>query len=195
MIISKNIRTMKLNHLQIDQILLSKERAIIIIFLLLLQINTIISLKTFTYINYQYSYITIKINEAGNNINVFSSYTDGKSDLGGSDSTHDFTRPNEIHINDINQSKINPSYNLNKTENVIKLIWNDNLKVSYIYSIAYLFKNCEKITEIDLSNFDASKTKYIEEMFWNCISLTSINFTNFYTPQVTHMNHLFYNCI
>ena len=84
---------------------------------------------------------------------------------------------------------------MNKTENVIKLIWNDNLKVSYIYSIAYLFKNCEKITEIDLSNFDASKTKYIEEMFWNCISLTSINFTNFYTPQVTQMNHLFYNCI
>ena len=127
------------------------------------------------------------INEVGNNINVFSSYTDGK--------THDFTRSNEIHINDINQSNINPSYNLNKTENFIKLIWNDNLKVFYIYSIAYSFKNCEKITEIDLSNFDASKTKYIEEMFWNFISLISINFTNFYTPHVTHMNHLFYNCI
>ena len=171
--------------------MLSRERSITIILLLIFQLNVITSPNRYTAINYYYSYITIKINEAGNNINVYSDYEDGKSKIGGPDPTHDFIRPNEIHINGINQSSINYKYNFNKTENIIKLIWNND----YIYSIAYLFRECKKIAEIDLSNFNARDTSYMEFLFYNCISLTSINFTNFYTPKIKNMHYLFYNCI
>ena len=186
---SKKIRINISNHLLINKVLLNKKRSIIIIFFLLLQLTMIISPKRYTGINYYYSYITIKINEAGNYINVFSDYSDNK---GGLSDTHDFTKPNEIHINGINQSDVKSKYNLNETKNVIKLIWNINFSM---YSIAYLFRDCKKISEIDLSNFDQGTAIYMESMFFNCISLTSINFTNFNTSRIKLMSSLFYNCI
>ena len=173
---SKKIRINISNHLLINKVLLNKKRSIIIIFSLLLQLTIIISPKRYTGINYYYSYITIKINEAGNYINVFSDYSDGKGGLSGS---HDFAKPNEIHINGINQSEVKSRYNLNETKNVIKLIWN----IKSFLSIAYLFRDCKKIAEIDLSNFDASNTIYMEQMLFNCKSLTSINFSNFFKEE------------
>ena len=133
-----NARTNKSNYLIINKVLLNKERSVIIIFFLMLHLTMIISPKRHTAINYYYSFITIKINEAGNYINVFSDYSDNKDAFGGS---HDFTPPNEIHINDINQSVVKSKYNLNETKNVIKLIWN----INHFLSIAYLFRDCKKI--------------------------------------------------
>ena len=100
--ILKEIRNIFLNHLLINQILLKKERTIIIILLFLLQLNMIISSKRYTAFNSQYSYITIKINGTGN---IFSTYKDGiaMNVPGGS---HDFNKPNEININGLNQSRV-----------------------------------------------------------------------------------------
>ena len=187
--ILKEIRNIFLNHLTIKQIFLKKERRIIIILILLLKLNIIISSKRYNTFKSHYSYITIKINGTGN---IFSTYKDGiaMNVPGGS---HDFNKPNEININGLNQSRVAHYYSdLNQDENTVKLIWNDTYGI--IRSIAYLFRDCYKITEIDLSHFNASNVEYMEYMFSNCISLTSINFTNFYALKVTHMNFLFKNC-
>ena len=103
--ISKNIKAIQLNHLLISKMLINKERIITIILLLLIQLNKIISPKKYTAINYKYSYITIKINETGYN-KVFSNYKDSRGVV----PDHFSTKPNEVHINDINQSEVKSSY-------------------------------------------------------------------------------------
>ena len=77
---------------------------------------------------------------------------------------------------------------MDKAENFIKLIWNDN-----IANINYLFKDCYDIKEIDMSNFDFSEVTNMESLFSNCISLTSINLYNIDTSKVANMEKMFYN--
>ena len=133
----------------------------------------------------QYSYITIKINGTGY-FKVYSNYKNNEWN------SHNFPHPNEIHINGINQSSIYYSQSLNQTENIIKLIWNDNIK--NIFSTSYMFRDCYNITEIDLSNFDTTNVYWMDYMFDNCYELTSINFTNINTFRVTDMANMFWNC-
>lgn len=37
-----------------------------------------------------------------------------------------------------------------------------------------MFSNCYELTTLDLSNFDTSNVKYMEDMFYNCTRLTTI---------------------
>ena len=57
-----------------------------------------------------------------------------------------------------------------------------------------LFYNCEKLTSLDLSNFDTSQVTNMYCMFGNCSGLTSLDLSNFDTSQVTDMKGMFYNC-
>ena len=63
--------------------------------------------------------------------------------------------PNEIYINDIQQRNITKNYYFNQTETNIsdvKLIWNREISSCFA-----MFCDCEKIIEIYLSNFNASR--------------------------------------
>ena len=84
----------------------------------------------------------------------------------------------------------NTNFYLNQTDNIVKLLWNNN----NIYSCYEMFEVCSDITEIDLSNFDTSNVQNMNEMFRDCISLTSFNFSNFITSKVLNMGSVFYNC-
>ena len=99
-------------------------------------------------------------------------------------------KPDEININGEKQVYIKNEYYLNQSENYVELIWDTPLT-----NCSQMFKECSKILEIDLSNFDSSNVKTIESMFYECSSLTSINLTNFDTSNVSDMNQLFYSCI
>jgi len=57
-----------------------------------------------------------------------------------------------------------------------------------------MFKDCDKIIEIDLSNFDSSLVETMSSMFEGCTSLTFINFTNFNTSNIRAMTNTFKNC-
>ena len=57
-----------------------------------------------------------------------------------------------------------------------------------------MFIKCFNITEINLSNFNASKVTNMVSMFYNCSSLTSLDLSNFNTSQVTSMYCMFYKC-
>ena len=97
--------------------------------------------------------------------------------------------PDEIYINNVNQSVIINYYVLNNTENEIKLIFNNNFN-----STANMFFKCDNINEIVLSHFDTSQVANMESMFWYCESLIILNLTNFNTSKVINMNSMFSFC-
>ena len=129
----------------------------------------------------RYSYITLKINESGNQ-KVFNY---GEHPLCHPESPY----PDEIYINGINQSEIKMYYPLTETNNNIKLVWYNNIIITRC-----MFLYCRNITEINLMNFDSSQVKDMAGMFNSCSSLKYINFTNFNTSQVESMDYMFFCC-
>ena len=97
--------------------------------------------------------------------------------------------PNEIFINGIEQVEIDKKYNLKASGYIIKLVWHSDLN-----SCNEMFKDCEDINEIDLSNFNSKSITSLSSMFKGCKSLSSINFTNFVTSKVMNMDNMFSDC-
>jgi len=90
-----------------------------------------------------------------------------------------FIPPDEIYINDINQSIINNEYNFNKSENKVKLVWYNEIN-----STACLFYHCNDIKEIDFSHFNSSLISgQINHMFNGCKSLVSLDLSNLNTSK------------
>ena len=57
-----------------------------------------------------------------------------------------------------------------------------------------MFDGCEKLTSLDLSNFDTSKVTNMSYMFYNCKVLASLDVSNFDTSNVTNLSYMFYSC-
>ena len=169
--------------------------------LILLLITTIINLSYQNSRLYEYSFITLKVS-GGENQKIFSSRTG-------------FTKPNKMCIDSNEQVPAEDTSNLYET-NIIKLIWTDDIE-----DCINMFYDCDTITEINFTNFDATKCtstinmfrncyslkyvnlsgfitsnslNYLANMFWNCTSLISVNFSNFDTSKVTNFGHMFYHC-
>ena len=121
------------------------------------------------------SEVTIKINTKGN-ITILS------------DNFFQRYNPLQIYINGYLQENITNKYYFNKTS-IINLIWNNTIE-----STENMFIGCNKITEIDLSNFDTSQVTNMSCMFYNCSSLSSLNLSNFNTSKVVDMNRMFIRC-
>ena len=94
--------------------------------------------------------------------------------------------PDEILINNRNQSEIKNIYRLNNPENFITLKWYEELE-----SLEYMFSNCYNITEINFSDFNTSQVTNMVSMFEGCSSLISLDLSNFDTSQVTNMLSMF----
>ena len=122
-----------------------------------------------------YSYITLKTNGSGK-ISILSEKFSANY-------------PDEIYINARNQTEIKKIYYLEYEINNFKLIWKKKLSKT-----GYIFYNCTKIIEIDLSNFDSSLISSMSSMFSGCSSLRSLNLTNLVTAQVTDMSSMFSGC-
>ena len=101
--------------------------------------------------------------------------------------------PNKIYVNGVNSTidkKGNINIKSNYTINNITLIWNDKNK-----KYSQLFKNIEKLFEVDFINFDMAGITLISSMFQNCINLKYINFANFNTSTITDMSSMFEGCV
>ena len=57
-----------------------------------------------------------------------------------------------------------------------------------------MFHQCRKLTSLDLSNFNTSKVKDMNNMFYQCKELNKLNIPNFDTSQVTNMKYMFHQC-
>ena len=125
-------------------------------------------------IKYGYSSIRLKTNRTGE-VQIFS--TELKN------------FPDEVWIDDLNQSEINIKYNLINTTNYITLIWHDEIN-----DISFMFNDRSEITEIDFSNFTTSNVINMCGMFYGCTSLDSLDLSNFDTSNVIDMGFMFYGC-
>ena len=57
-----------------------------------------------------------------------------------------------------------------------------------------MFKGCNNLTNIDVSNFDTKNVTDMSGMFDSCNNLTNIDVANFDTNNVTDMGCMFYGC-
>ena len=71
----------------------------------------------------------------------------------------------------------------------IKLIFN-----IFMTNCAYMFSDCHKITNIDLSLFKTQNVINMEKMFHNCYNLLNIDLSSFDTKNVINMEDMFSNC-
>ncbi len=69
-----------------------------------------------------------------------------------------------------------------------------NLDTSNVTDMYMMFWNCRSLTSLDVSNFDTSKVTSMEETFALCTSLTSLDVSNFDTSNVTNMSMTFNGC-
>ena len=54
-----------------------------------------------------------------------------------------------------------------------------------------MFCDCNKLTSLNLSNFNTNNVNDMSRMFLGCSSLTSLNLSNFNTNNVTNMSCMF----
>ena len=57
-----------------------------------------------------------------------------------------------------------------------------------------MFRNCNALTKLNLSNFNTQNVTDMSDMFHCCYSLTSLNLSNFNTQNVTNMSGMFSYC-
>lgn len=82
-----------------------------------------------------------------------------------------------------------------KTNSIVK-VTSDAISCSAggIISMTNWFRNCSKLTSLDLSKFDTSGVTNMNGMFSYCSSLTSLDVSNFDTSKVTDMGSMFSGC-
>ena len=57
-----------------------------------------------------------------------------------------------------------------------------------------MFFNCNKLTALDVSNFDTSKVTNMDYMFCDCYNLTALDVSKWDLSNVTRMNKIFDGC-
>ena len=78
--------------------------------------------------------------------------------------------------------------NLEKINGIEKL-FTDN-----VTAMQYMFINCSKLTELDLSGFNTSNVTAFFGMFQNCSSLTELNISSFDVSNAAKMDKMFKDC-
>ena len=69
-----------------------------------------------------------------------------------------------------------------------------NFDTSGVIDMRYMFKNCSKLTSLDFTGFDTSNATDMSEMLCNCEALTKLDLSNFNTRNVTNMYCMFNGC-
>ena len=85
----------------------------------------------------------------------------------------------EVRINENKEEKVDKSYYFNQNANSVEIFLFDN-----ITNCEFMFFKCDKIIEIDLSNFNSSQVTTMYDMFALCKSLTSLKLSNLDTSKV-----------
>ena len=68
------------------------------------------------------------------------------------------------------------------------------INTSNMTSMSLMFYHCNKLTSLDLSDFDTSQVTNMQRTFSECTNLIELNLSNFNTRNVTTMNTMFDNC-
>lgn len=63
-----------------------------------------------------------------------------------------------------------------------------------VRDVTSLFRMCQNLEYVDMSNFRTNEITSMHGMFYGCIRLKELNITGWNTSNVTDMNTMFYNC-
>ncbi len=100
-----------------------------------------------------------------------------------------------VILNDFKEVK--PSYTDHWFDglNQVTMFWGlENLNTSETLNMECMFRNCESVTELNLSSFNTSKVTSFTQMFKGCKSLTKLNTSSFDTSNAIYMNAMFMQC-
>lgn len=64
----------------------------------------------------------------------------------------------------------------------------------YLTRCNHMFRNCESLRNIDLTNFKTHNITNMDAMFHDCVLLVNINFPYMNTLKVNYMNRMFAGC-
>ena len=122
-----------------------------------------------------YSEIHLVINEPGDQMVLSNSF---------------YKDPSDVIVNGESKKNIcNRVCYLEENFNNITLVFNEDIE-----SCEMMFNGINNMTEIDLSDFDTSKSTNMRSMFNGCTKLEKINFGNIKTSMVKNMENLFLDC-
>ena len=97
--------------------------------------------------------------------------------------------PSEVLVNGVKNDSCSKTCNLKGDRNNITLKFDTQIELCY-----RMFDGSTNITEIDLSNFDASKVRDMSWMFNGCLNLEKIEFGNINTSSLENMFAMFAYC-
>ena len=144
--------------------------------------------------NYIISEIDIEDKDVNKNIRILNSYEENMRKYTGKDIENELKNENELKKCEIkiNEKPIQFNYFYkfkSKGKYTIEYIFNNK-----ITNTGYMFYECSKLIEINLSNFNTNNVKNMRCMFCNCFSLSKINLSNFNTNNVRDMSWMFSRC-
>ena len=90
--------------------------------------------------------------------------------------------PSEVLVNGVKNDSCSKTCNLEGDRNNITLKFDTQIESCYS-----MFSGLKNITEIDLSNFDASQVTNMALMFNGCSNLEKIEFGNINTPSLEYI--------
>ena len=140
--------------------------------------------------------IYINENNINKDIQIINSYENLKTEYF-IDKEDDYKYENEKEIKENIEIKIN--------KKLIGFSYTYRFEKEGQYKIEYLFKNnltktnhmfcgCEKLTNLNLSNFNTQNVTNMSKMFSHCHFLIDLNLTSFNTQNVTNMSEMFFEC-
>lgn len=116
-------------------------------------------------------------------------------DLDISDAFRNCPSLERIDMNAFRNCNITKLSTLFSSDTKLKNITNiGNMNISKADGISYVFSNCSKLTQLDLSNWDTRNVQYMIGTFSGCTNLTEINCSGWNTSKVYNIQAAFYNC-
>ena len=70
----------------------------------------------------------------------------------------------------------------------------EHLNTDNVTNMFYMFCNCSKLTNLDVTHFNTVNVEDMGCMFFGCSGLTSLDLVDFNTAKVTSMSGMFYGC-
>ena len=141
--------------------------------------------------------IYINKDDINKDIQIINSFENEKRENKWEDEDDDIERENEKEIKENIEIKINGkiikftyNYKFNKEgDYIIEYSFKSNLTKT-----CYMFSDCSKLRDLNLSNFNTQNVTNMSGMFSGCSSLTNLNLSNFNTQKVTNMSEMFCVC-
>ena len=86
-------------------------------------------------------------------------------------------------------------YTFSRCKKLKKIIGIENLDVSKLEDATSMFSHCEKLVELDLTNWNPKLLQKTRYMFYDCLNLKIIkNIENWQLPNIKDVSYMFYYC-